>query len=1204
MHWNADGVANKKDILGNLLQEENVNVCCIQETHLKEGNEFKVRGYQCIRHDRTDRRKGGVLTLIRNNISVTEKQVHMEGAEYHKIKIKVHDSDLEILNYYCPNDRPLSLDTVEVPTTNFIAVGDFNSHSQSWGYDHMDGRGEEVETWQDDHQLMLINSPSDTPTLYSKRWHTPSTPDLAFTTEDLQGKVTRTVGKHTASDHKPVLLTIEKKIAQESSRVPRWNYKKAKWRLFNHRTNELTKDIQVQGRDINNVVSEMNRMILKAAHECIPRGAQKDYKPYWNNQLQELQKDMEDAREKAESEPSDDNHVLLKKTTAMFLKAKLEARRRSWREKTASLNLEKDGRKLWKIVGQLNDEGNRYSNITLEENETILSDKQAADRMAKHYAEESNIEVQADQQRKARSEQRTRPGKLKEEELTRQRITLHELLSALKKLKTKKSPGPDGITNEMLKNLGNVAVEKLLEIFNHSWNTGTLAQVWREATMIPIHKKGKDKNKPASYRPISLTSCVVKTLERVINERLLWHLETGNILVPEQAGFRRFRSTEDQATYLAQEVEDAFQEKKCLLAAWIDLQKAFDKVWKDGLLVKLQRSGVANNMLQWIKGYLYNRRARVTVNGQTGKKVLLRHGVPQGGVLSPTLFLIFINDLVESLPKGVNAALYADDLVLWCKEEYATTATYRINQALGRLHEWSEKWCVKINKEKSSTSLFTLSPKAKAGKITLGETTLQTEEEVTYLGVTFDKRLTWKAHIEKAEAKARRKLAIMRKLAGTSWGANEKILKQVYQGTVRPHLEYSSTAWSTAAPSHLKTLDKVQNQALRLITGAMSTTPIETMEKTTNIQPLADRRDAKILVQAEKLKSLQEHPMRNRMNKPTRSRLKSRSSFIHESRNLAGVHQVEDPPTIPIKMTDLPQPWKKDHKKLKISSTVPGVLQGDTQDGYAKRALTEALIADLYPKEAWIHAYTDGSAKNAVTDGGAGIFIQTPEGETLKKGIPTGKFCTNYSAEEEALKLASNTVEELATDCNQVVFMTDALSVLQALEGDKLPQLMENLQRLQRLKRVALQWIPAHCGINGNEEADQLAKEGATQPQEVKPANLKEKTTLIKAAFRSTTSKDAYSHLTRQQQVIILRLRTGHCRLNAHMHRLKLATTPLCPCGKAPQTPEHVLQTCPNFSSLRQKTWPSGISLYSKLYGSHQELVDTTSFVLECKMVL
>ena len=1203
MHWNAEGISNKKGILENLLSKKNINVCCIQETHLKKETEFKIRGYQCFKECRTDRKKGGILTLVRNNIPVVEKTAHMEGAEYQKLQLQLKDTTFDLLNYYCPNDRPLSLHTVEVPSSKFIAVGDFNSHSQSWGFDHLDGRGEEVEEWQDDHQLVLINSPDDTPTFYSRRWRTTTTPDLAFATEDMASEISREVGEALVSDHRPVFLTINNKRIEESNPAPRWNYKKAKWKLFGHRTNELTKDIQVQGRDINKVVREMNTCILKAAHECIPRGARKNYKPYWNSQLQQLQDDMAEAREKAEKHPTDENHTLLQKSTATFLKAKLEARRRSWKEKTSSLNLEKDGNKLWKVVGQINDEGSGHTNITLEENGKILTHKQAADSFANQYAKESNIDITAEQQREARGEQRKRTKQSEGSDITNQCITLNEIQTALKKLKTKKSPGPDGITNEMLKHLGNVAVLKLLAIFNHSWTTGTLAQIWREAIMIPVYKKGKNKYNPASYRPISLTSCVVKTLERIINERLLWHLETERILVPEQAGFRRFRSTDDQATYLAQEIEDAFQEKKCLLAAWIDLQKAFDKVWKDGLLVKLQRSGITNNMLRWIKSYLHNRRARVTVNRHTGKKVLLRHGVPQGGVLSPTLFLIFINDLVEILPKGVNAALYADDLVLWCKEEYATTATYRVNQALERLHEWSQKWCVKINKEKSSTTLFTLSPKAETGKIKLGDTFLQTEEEVTYLGVTFDKRLTWRTHIEKAETKARRKLAIMRKLAGTSWGANAKILKQVYQGTVRPHLEYSSSAWSTAAPSHLKTLNKVQNQALRLITGAMSTTPIKTMEKTTNIQPLSDRRDAKILVQAEKLKSLQEQPMIKRMNRPTRSRLKSRSSFIRESRNLAQVHQVETPPTLPIKMTDLPQPWKEDHKELKISSHVPGV-QGETQDTTAKRALTQALITDLYPSEAWIHAYTDGSARNAVSDGGAGIFIQSPEGQTIKKGFPTGKHCTNYTAEEEAIKHATVAVEELDTDCNQVVFLTDALSVLQALEGDKLPQLMQNLQKLQKRKRVALQWIPAHCGITGNEEADQLAKDGAAQPQVENSVNLKEKSTLIKATFRNTTAVDPYNSLTRQQQVAILRLRTGHCRLNAHMYKLKLATSPLCPCGTEKQTPEHVLQTCPIFSNLRQKTWPSDKSLHSKLYGSREELEDTTSFISQTELAL
>ena len=203
------------------------------------------------------------------------------------------------------------------------------------------------------------------------------------------------------------------------------------------------------------------------------------------------------------------------------------------------------------------------------------------------------------------------------------------------------------------------------------------------------------------------------------------------------------------------------------------------------------RNGVANNMLKWIQSYLFNRRAQVSLDQLSSRKILLRQGVPQGGVLSRPLFLVFINNLVSELPRGVKAALYADDLVLWCKEEHASTANYRIQQAIDQLTAWTEDWCVTVNKDKSSTTLFTLSPKKQVSPIKIGTHTLKEEYEATYSGVTFDKRLTWKLHTLCIEGKARKKLAILRKLAGATWGANEQILKTVYEGSVRPILEYS-----------------------------------------------------------------------------------------------------------------------------------------------------------------------------------------------------------------------------------------------------------------------------------------------------------------------------------------------------------------------------------------------------------------------------
>ena len=205
-----------------------------------------------------------------------------------------------------------------------------------------------------------------------------------------------------------------------------------------------------------------------------------------------------------------------------------------------------------------------------------------------------------------------------------------------------------------------------------------------------------------------------------------------------------------------------------------------------------------------------------------------------------------------------------------------------------------------------------------------------------------------------------------------------------------------------------------------------------------------------------------------------------------------------------------------------------------------------------------------------------------------------GRHCSNYRAETEAIIQAASIVQASDHDCKQVVFLSDALSVLQAYQNHKLPNLTKALQQVATTRRAVLQWIPAHCGILGNEQADILAKEGARGEQHVNNVSFSEKKTLIRALTKPKLQRDDYHLLSRKQQVILVRLRTGHNRLNSHMNshmklnshsKLKLAPSPTCPCGRDEQTTEHVLQRCPLYKATREDVWPVSTSLTTKLYG-------------------
>ena len=281
-----------------------------------------------------------------------------------------------------------------------------------------------------------------------------------------------------------------------------------------------TAALELPETNISSSVALFNKAVLETAKMFIPRGRRHDYQPYWTPELDNLHKALDQAREKMESLPTNANVEAHSKAKAQYKRARTQATRNSWHEKTASLNVEKDMTGLWNLTRALNNDNPSKSKTVIEANNELITEKRAANVFAELYQEQSTTHVAGKRIKEVREETENIILSLYGEERDcsmTDPFSIKELKDALKKMKTKKAPGPDGITVYMLKHLGACSRAVLLKIFNHSWIKGVVPAVWKEAIVIPVPKKGKNKKNPRSYRPISLLSCVGKLLERMIN---------------------------------------------------------------------------------------------------------------------------------------------------------------------------------------------------------------------------------------------------------------------------------------------------------------------------------------------------------------------------------------------------------------------------------------------------------------------------------------------------------------------------------------------------------------------------------------------------------------------------------------------------------------------------------------------------------------
>ena len=1130
--------------------------------------------------------------MVRNDIPC--HPIHLQTS----LQVKAVRIELQrpytVASIYLPPHDPFEQElriVLEQLPTPFILLGDFNGRNRVWGDTVSHRRGLDLESIFQEREVAILND--DTPTHFHIQTGTFSNIDLSIVSANIALDFTwRVMEDLHGSDHYPILL--EKVTGIPDCGVPKWRLERADWNLFSSLA--LVQGSCEEFQSVQEATDHITSQIRLAAEISIPRSSGKYRRPpvpWWSDECRDAVRARKAVLRQLKRRPDDALLIHYKKTRANARRVMKEARRASWRRVLSSINSETPSSWVWDKIRKIQGKAKSLPTPALKIDGNIIVNKtDVANALANSMAAISSgasytprfTQVKADRERRPPSFRENRDAQQLQYNLPFER---RELESALQLCK-KSAPGSDDIPYEMISHLQERSLSFLLDLYNRIYREGTVPSTWKEAIIIPIPKPGKDTAMVGNYRPISLTSCVCKLLEKMVNLRLMWFLEKNKILSPYQFGFRKMRSTTDALVRLETAIHNSFERKHHMLAVFFDLEKAYDTTWKHGIIMKLHQIGLRGALPNFIRDFLMNRRFRVRVGSSLSDSKVQLEGVPQGCILSVTLFALAINDIIQEVPGAVACSLYVDDFALYSSGASLKDVQLRIQDAINRVNQWAIYHGFKFSENKTVAMHFRKKLRGNPN-LYLGKNPLRFVDEVKFLGLTLDPELTWLPHILQLKARTMKALSILRVLSHLSWGADRATLLRLYRALVRSKLDYGCEAYSSASPTVLKKLDAVHHEALRICTGAFKSSPVPSLCAESGEPPLSLHRQYMNLIYYTRLQRNPESPTYKAVSRSERLDPEETKQYGGRMRklladlnlNLPRVIEVgppQAPPwTIPVEL-DLVQIGKRDRSDLEIRSRF--------------REYTSKY-------QGYIAIYTDGSKSPD------GVGYAAVSGREFAEGsLPpqSSIYTAELYAILEAVKMTRGMNHQ-----NFIVY-SDSRSALQAIDSLNSPhpvvrEIRDWLVVLSTRKKIVLCWVPAHVGIAGNELADQRAKAAAELPwnarfplphTDLKPSIRERLRNKWRQQWREMIKPNKLreihedlggwmtNHPNRQIEVVLTRLKIGHTRLT-HGYLMAGDPPPVCEECQEPLSVAHVVEKCAAFSAERRRYFAPPCTLKSVL---------------------